>query len=159
LPTAFKRQTDRLRAVFLFAVPEITGSAGIQLNDRVSLRRANEILSSPQSCWIWPTPPRRPCFLAIGDRCLPWRRRARPNAILLAAELSLLLRGNYTFVPGSEPRISIYGGRNVVLAPVHRGWVHFIAINFRTRRAAARKCLRLFVWSTSPALSPPSLAK
>jgi hypothetical protein len=26
-----------------------------------------------------------------------------------------------------------------------RGWVHFITLDFRTRRAAARQCLRLFV--------------
>jgi hypothetical protein len=75
---------------------ELTHSAGIQLNERVSLPRANEILSSPQSCWIWPTPQRSGhAFLAIrGRRCLPWGRRPRPNAILLRPELSLLLRGN-----------------------------------------------------------------
>jgi hypothetical protein len=31
--------------------------------------------------------------------------------------LMLLPPGNETFVPASEPRISIYGGCNVVLAP------------------------------------------
>jgi hypothetical protein len=36
-------------AVFLFAVPELTRSVGIQLNERVSLRRPIEILSSIQS--------------------------------------------------------------------------------------------------------------
>jgi hypothetical protein len=30
-------------------VPELTRSAGIQLNEQVSLRRTDEILSSPQS--------------------------------------------------------------------------------------------------------------
>ena len=30
------------------------------------------------------------------------------------------------------------------LSSAHRGWVHFIFIDFRTRRAAARQCLRLF---------------
>jgi hypothetical protein len=31
------------------------------------------------------------------------------------------------------------------LSSAHRGWVHFIFIDFRTRRAAVRKCLRFFV--------------
>jgi nucleotide-binding universal stress UspA family protein len=30
------------------------------------------------------------------------------------------------------------------LSSAHRGWTGFISINFRTRRAAARECLRLF---------------
>ena len=37
------------RAVFLLAVPELTRSAGIQLNKRVSLRRSFEFLSLSQS--------------------------------------------------------------------------------------------------------------
>jgi hypothetical protein len=57
----------------------------------------------------------------------------------------LLPSSNELLVSAPEPRILIYGSLNVVLAPFHRGWVHFIAINFRTRLAAARKCLRLFM--------------
>jgi hypothetical protein len=38
------------------ADPELTRSASIKLNDRVSLRRADEILSSSQSGGIEPTP-------------------------------------------------------------------------------------------------------
>src|ERR1700677_919102 len=54
--------------LFNLPVPELTRGAGIQLNERVSLRREAEILSSPKSCRIsrrrtfWP-------FLAIGGRC------------------------------------------------------------------------------------------
>jgi hypothetical protein len=34
---------------------------------------------------------------------------------------------------------------NCVLSSAHRAWVHFIRrVNFQTRRAAARQCLRLF---------------
>jgi hypothetical protein len=33
-------------------IPELTRSAGIKLNPRVSLRPAAEFLSSMQSCWI-----------------------------------------------------------------------------------------------------------
>jgi hypothetical protein len=36
----------RFRAVFLFSVPDLTRKAGIQLNERVSLQRPIEILSS-----------------------------------------------------------------------------------------------------------------
>jgi hypothetical protein len=37
---------------FLLAVPELTRSVGIQLNERVSLRRRCKILSSSQSCGL-----------------------------------------------------------------------------------------------------------
>src|ERR1700690_332059 len=46
---------------FSFAVPDLTRNAGIQLNERVSLRRANEILSFVAVVLDWSTRPRRPC--------------------------------------------------------------------------------------------------
>jgi hypothetical protein len=64
------------------AVPDITGYAGIQLNERVSLRRADEILSSPQSYWIWPTPPTiRPCIPRDQGSPLPSLGAAAPPKI------------------------------------------------------------------------------
>jgi hypothetical protein len=51
-------------------VPELTHSAGIQLNERVSLRREYEILSLPQSRKIGCGRKRLShAFLAIRGRC------------------------------------------------------------------------------------------
>jgi hypothetical protein len=46
------RQADRFLRYAVASVPELTRSVGIQLNERVSLQRADEILSSPQSLLI-----------------------------------------------------------------------------------------------------------
>jgi hypothetical protein len=59
-------------------VPELTRSAGIQLNDRVSLRREDEILSSPQSYGLADAAPFRP-VLAIWGSPLPSLGR-RPHS-------------------------------------------------------------------------------
>jgi hypothetical protein len=53
------------------------------LNARVSLRRADEILSSPQSCWIWPTPQTiRPCIPRDQGSPLPSLGAAAPPRLV-----------------------------------------------------------------------------
>jgi hypothetical protein len=56
-------------AVFLFAVPELTRSVGIQLNERVSLRRPIEILSSIQSRGLANAASTGHAYRAIRGRC------------------------------------------------------------------------------------------
>jgi hypothetical protein len=63
----------------------------------------------------------------------------------------LLRRSHWCFVSACEPSILIYLDRTVVLSFSHRGWVGFsYTVNFRTRRAAARECLRLFYNEAQP---------
>src|SRR5450631_2903333 len=50
----------RLRGDLLLRVPELTRSVGIQLTERVSLRRRCKILSSSQSCGLADAIP-QPC--------------------------------------------------------------------------------------------------
>jgi hypothetical protein len=55
LDDQFEQTAPRRRAeaaLVRLAVPDLTRCAGIQLNERVSLRLADEFLSSLQSCWI-----------------------------------------------------------------------------------------------------------
>jgi hypothetical protein len=54
---------------FCLAVPELTRSTGIQLNERVSLRRPFEILSSIQSCGLASAAPTGHAYRAIRGRC------------------------------------------------------------------------------------------
>ena len=60
---------DRLRRSFCLAVPELTRHAGIQLNERVSLRRPFEILSSIQSCGLADAASSGHAYRAIRGRC------------------------------------------------------------------------------------------
>jgi hypothetical protein len=60
------------------SVPDLTFAERINLNERVSLRRASEILSSPQSCWTGRHAPRRPCPTArSGAAAFPISKRGR----------------------------------------------------------------------------------
>src|ERR1700730_15687786 len=79
-------ERDRLRAVFCFAIPDLTRNPGIQLNERVSLRQSLELLTLSQSCGFgltlaFPhlaTPPTR----AIrGPRRFARGRRPRPSSL------------------------------------------------------------------------------
>src|ERR1700730_3305297 len=56
-------------AVFLFAVPELTRRVGIQRNERVSLRRPIEILSSIQSRGLANAASTGHAYRAIRGRC------------------------------------------------------------------------------------------
>jgi DNA polymerase III subunit epsilon len=76
-------ERDRLRAVFCFAVPDLTRNPGIQLNERVSLRRSLELLTSSQSCGLGLTlalPHQgHAATRAIRGRRFARRRRPRPS--------------------------------------------------------------------------------
>jgi hypothetical protein len=56
----------------------------------------------------------------------------------------LLPPSNESFVPATEPYISIYGKRCVPLAALTGAGYILAVINFRTRLAAERQCLQLF---------------
>ena len=58
----------------------------------------------------------------------------------------LLPRSNYTFVPAPEPRISIYVGRNVALAPFTGAGVHFIAIDFEPGEPQRENACGFLFW-------------
>jgi hypothetical protein len=51
---------------------------------------------------------------------------------------TLLRPSNKTFVPASEPRISIYAGRGAELAPFTGAGPHFIDSTFSNPEAAVR---------------------
>jgi hypothetical protein len=75
----------------------------------------------------------------------------------------MLPRCNKTFIPAPAPCFYIYAGRSVALALVTGAGVGFsYTIDFRTRVAAARQCLRLFAWlfllRLATYVSEPSLA-
>lgn len=56
---------------------------------------------------------------------------------------------NKRFVPAPEPLIFIYVNPGRALSFARRGWVHFITINFRIRRAAVRQCAAAFSMAVS----------
>jgi hypothetical protein len=62
-------RSSRRRRQLVLAVPELTRSAGIQLNERVSLPRPIEILSSIRSCGLANAASTGHAYRAIGGRC------------------------------------------------------------------------------------------
>jgi hypothetical protein len=69
-PDALHRvRSSRRRRQLVLVVPELTRSTGIQLNERVSLQRLIEILSSIQSRGLASAVPTGHAYRAIRGRC------------------------------------------------------------------------------------------
>jgi hypothetical protein len=84
--TGRKANAKRERAAYFgCAAVVIIGAA-------FTVRRADEILSSPQSCWIWPTPQTIRPWIPRDQGSLPCLNRGRPRPAWYRSSMSSRLR-------------------------------------------------------------------